>query len=89
MLGNEIIGGTNDPADASASFDNTLNSIYLQDEIFLDERNMTVVAGLRYEFFTSDDRPNFNAAFTYFINDVGLEDPIDFKRLQLDLVFKY
>jgi len=34
---------------------------------------------------------NFNAAFTYFINDVGLEreDPIDFKRLQLDLVFKY
>ena len=34
---------------------------------------------------------NFNANFTYFINDVGLnlEDPIDFKRLQLDLSFKY
>ncbi len=34
---------------------------------------------------------NFNAGFTYFINDVGLEadDTIDFKRLQLDLVFKY
>ena len=34
---------------------------------------------------------NFNANATYFINDVGLnsEDPIDFKRLQLDLSFKY
>lgn len=34
---------------------------------------------------------NLNAGLTYFINDVGLEadNPIDFKRLQLDLVFKY
>jgi hypothetical protein len=34
---------------------------------------------------------NFNANFTYFINEVGLKsgDPIDFKRLQLDLSFKY
>ena len=34
---------------------------------------------------------NVNANFTYFINDVGLKsgDPIDFKRLQLDLSFKY
>ena len=34
---------------------------------------------------------NFNANATYFINDVGLksDSPIDFKRLQLDLSFKY
>lgn len=34
---------------------------------------------------------NFNAQFTYFINDVGLKsgEPIDFQRLQLDLSFKY
>lgn len=34
---------------------------------------------------------NLNAGFTYFINDVGLEaeNPIDYKRLQLDLIFKY
>jgi hypothetical protein len=34
---------------------------------------------------------NFNANATYFINDVGIAsgDPIDFKRLQLDLSFKY
>ena len=56
-------GGTNDPRDAAASFANTLNSIYLQDEIFLDEQNLTLALGLRYEFFTSDDRPNFNPTF--------------------------
>jgi hypothetical protein len=34
---------------------------------------------------------NINADFTYFINQVGLKsgDPIGFKRLQLDLSFKY
>ena len=34
---------------------------------------------------------NINANFTYFINDVGLKslEPFDFKRLQLDLSFKY
>jgi len=36
-------------------------------------------------------RKNVNADFTYFINQVGLKsgDPISFKRLQLDLSFKY
>ena len=57
-------GGTNDPADASANFTNRLNSIYFQDELFLDDVDMTLVAGLRYEFFTSGDRPVFNPAFT-------------------------
>ena len=34
---------------------------------------------------------NFNANATYFINDVGLAsgEPFDFRRLQLDLSFKY
>lgn len=34
---------------------------------------------------------NFNFDVTYFINKVGIrtEDPLDFKRLQLDLSFKY
>lgn len=56
-------GGSNDPADASADFTNNLNSIYVQDELFLDDRDMTLVAGLRYEFFTSSDSPVFNQAF--------------------------
>lgn len=57
-------GGSNNPDDAAASFSNNLNSIYVQDEIFLDQHDLTLVAGLRYEFFTSSDRPNFNASFT-------------------------
>lgn len=57
-------GGSNNANDAAANFANAINSIYLQDEIFIDDKNLTLVAGLRYEFFTSSDRPNFNQAFT-------------------------
>lgn len=57
-------GGTNDPADAAALFSNTTNSLYLQDEFFFDEFDLTIVAGVRYDWFESSDRPNFNQAFT-------------------------
>ncbi len=57
-------GGTNDPADAAALFSNTLNTLYLQDEFFFDQYGLTIVAGLRYDWFESDDRPNFNQTFT-------------------------
>jgi outer membrane receptor for ferrienterochelin and colicin len=57
-------GGTNDPNDAAANFTNTLNALYIQDEIFFDRYDLTIVAGLRYEFFESSDRPRFNQTFT-------------------------
>jgi len=57
-------GGSNDPLDAAASFSNDLNALYLQDEIFIDHLGLTLTAGLRYEWFSSDDRPIFNQAFT-------------------------
>ena len=57
-------GGTNNPNDAAANFSNVLNSLYIQDEIFLDHLDLTITAGLRYEWFTSDDRPVYNEAFT-------------------------
>jgi hypothetical protein len=57
-------GGTNDPVTASAEFTNAKNSLYVQDSIFFDDIDLTVVAGLRYEFFSSDDRPVFNPTFT-------------------------
>ncbi|MEM7279689.1 MAG: carboxypeptidase regulatory-like domain-containing protein, partial [Pseudomonadota bacterium] len=44
-------GGTNNPDDAAANFSNTLNAIYLKDEYFWDAQNLTIVAGIRYEFF--------------------------------------
>lgn len=57
-------GGTNDATDAAANFENVNHALYLQDEFFIDEFNLTIVAGIRYEWFTSDDAPNFNPAFT-------------------------
>jgi outer membrane receptor protein involved in Fe transport len=57
-------GGTNNPLDAAAVFSNTQNTVYLQDEIFVDHLDLTLVAGLRYEWWESDDRPTFNQAFT-------------------------
>ena len=57
-------GGTNVATDAAASFSNTLHSFYIQDEMFFDQYDLTVIAGFRYETFTSDDRPNFNQTFT-------------------------
>jgi len=69
-------GGSNDPNDAAASFSNTLNALYLQDEIFFDQLDLTLVAGLRYEWFTSSDQPNYNANFeetTGYRNDAGLD----------------
>jgi hypothetical protein len=57
-------GGSNNSLDAAAQFTNSLNALYVQDEIFIDHLNLTLVAGLRYEWFTSDDRPVFNQTFT-------------------------
>ena len=44
-------------------FGNTLHTAYLQDEMFFDSLNLTVVAGLRYDWFSSSDRPNYNQNF--------------------------
>ena len=57
-------GGTNNAADAAANFSNTLHSFYIQDEYYFANHNITLVAGLRYDVFETDDRPNFNQAFT-------------------------
>ena len=56
-------GGTNIATDAAAQFSNVLNSLYIQDEIFVDDMDLTIVAGLRYEWFESSDRPKYNQAF--------------------------
>ena len=56
-------GGTNIATDAAAIFANTLNTVYLQDEIFFDSIGLSLVAGLRYDWFSSSDRPNYNQKF--------------------------
>jgi hypothetical protein len=71
-------GGTNVAADAGASFTNTLHSLYLQDEWYLADHDLTVTYGLRYETFESSDTPKFNQAFTTgnagLRNDANIDD---------------
>ncbi|XOV88426.1 MAG: TonB-dependent receptor domain-containing protein [Pseudomonadota bacterium] len=57
-------GGTNNAADAAANYTFATNSVFVQDEIYFAASNLTIVAGLRYDWITQDDRPTFNQAFT-------------------------
>ncbi len=69
-------GGTNNPLDAAASFTNTLHALYAQDEVYIDHLGLTIVAGLRYETFTSSDTPRYNATFSEahgIRNDTGID----------------
>ncbi|HSG90884.1 MAG TPA: TonB-dependent receptor [Pseudomonadales bacterium] len=68
---------SNIPADAAARFEYEINALYLQDEIFFSELDLTVVAGVRYEWYTSGDEPNANPNFQArygFSNTANLDD---------------
>ncbi|NIL95228.1 MAG: TonB-dependent receptor [Woeseiaceae bacterium] len=69
-------GGSNNPIDAAADFVNVKNSLYLADEIYFPNSDFTLTAGLRFDWFTSDDSPNYNDALSTAIgirNDAGLD----------------
>ena len=70
-------GGTNDAQDAAANFGNVLNTLYFQDEWYLPDYALTLTAGLRYEWFTSDDRPRFNQTFTNANNGLRNDGNVD------------
>jgi outer membrane receptor protein involved in Fe transport len=70
-------GVSNNPLDAAAVFSNTQNTVYLQDEIFVDHLDLTLVAGLRYEWWDSDDNPTFNRAFTDATNGLRNDSNLD------------
>jgi hypothetical protein len=50
------------PSDAAADWGYEVNTVYLQDEFAVGEK-LTVVAGLRYDWYTSDDEPVTNPDF--------------------------
>ena len=54
--------GTNDPNQTAASFKYDINTVFLQDEFALGD-NADVTLGLRYDWYTNDDKPNANANF--------------------------
>ena len=55
--------GTNNPDDAAANFEYATHAAYVQDEWVLDDVDLTVVFGLRYDWYTSNDKPRFNQVF--------------------------
>jgi len=57
-------GGTNNANDAGAAFQNNQNSLYIQDELYFAQHDLSIVFGLRYEWFDTKDSPTFNQAFT-------------------------
>ncbi|HEX5007717.1 MAG TPA: TonB-dependent receptor [Hyphomonadaceae bacterium] len=54
--------GTNNPDDTAARFEYDINTVYLQDEFAVGD-NADVTLGLRYDWYTNSDLPNFNANF--------------------------
>ena len=53
----------NNPADGAAVWSYKINTVYAQDEITFHGGDMVLVAGLRYEWYTSNDLPTANAGF--------------------------
>ena len=66
---------SNNKADGAASFSYALNSLYFQDE-WKPIPELTITAGLRYDLYTSDDKPLLNEDFVDrygFGNDKNLD----------------
>ncbi|MFT7138310.1 MAG: hypothetical protein ACI9B8_000725 [Sulfitobacter sp.] len=70
-------GGTNNASDAAAAYETTQHSFFVQDEWLFDEYDLTVVYGLRYDRFETDDTPVFNQAFTTANNGLRNDSSID------------
>lgn len=54
---------SNVPADGAALWSYAINTLYLQDEFPIAGGDVTVVAGVRYDWYTSSDRPEVNPNF--------------------------
>ncbi|WP_105189078.1 TonB-dependent receptor [Pseudoalteromonas sp. T1lg48] len=55
--------GTNNPDDLAAEFSYQVHSFYVQDEYSFSNIDATLLFGLRYDKYNSDDYPNYNANF--------------------------
>ncbi|MFT4937213.1 MAG: hypothetical protein ACI88A_000227 [Paraglaciecola sp.] len=64
-----------DPNDAAAAWDYAINSLYLQDEFYPTD-DLKLKVGLRYDWYTTDSRPEENTDFTAsygFANNANLD----------------
>ncbi len=53
---------SNNPADAAAEWGYEVNTVFVQDDFTIGD-NLDVLIGLRYDWYTSDDKPETNADF--------------------------
>ena len=72
--------GTNNPTDAAASFSYAQHTFYVQDEYSFTDLDATLTFGLRYDKYTSDDKPNYNENFT---NRYGFSNQATFDGIDL------
>jgi len=70
-------GGTNVANDAAADFTNNQNSLYIQDELYFPNKDLSLVFGVRYDWFDSSDSPVFNQNFTDANNGLRNDSTID------------
>ena len=68
------------PADAAANFASAVSTFYIQDEYTFSEVDLTIVAGLRYDRWSSDDLPSENQNF---IDRTGFTNRTNFDGMDL------
>ncbi|MEX0299488.1 MAG: carboxypeptidase regulatory-like domain-containing protein, partial [Kordiimonas sp.] len=54
---------SNNPNDAAAQFKYAINTVYLQDEYTFSDIDLTITAGARYDWYSSDSLPRANPLF--------------------------
>jgi hypothetical protein len=81
----ENAAGSNIKGDAAAQFEYAVNTLYLQDEIFLNGGDLKIVAGLRYDYYESDDKPtqNLDILASYLIDNRQNLDEADLLQPRL------
>lgn len=72
--------GTNNPDDAAANFEYATHAAYIQDEYVFDTVDLTLVFGVRYDWYTSDDKPRYNETFANRYG-YGNDETLDGKNL--------
>ena len=63
------------PLDGAPTFKYGTNTLYVQDEFILSQADVTIVAGLRYDWYSSDDVPRENSNF---IARTGFSNAVNF-----------
>ena len=58
----ENAAGSNDQNDGAANFGYEVTTAYIQDDWQITDK-LDIVAGLRYDYYTSDDKPSYNPDF--------------------------